>query len=124
LGEWVFALEQNFFEALSDNLNLPRALAAMFKFVRRVNPLLDSGEMSPLQSRQVLECLGKLDSVLGILELEKQALTQEEEALIRRREHARTRKEWAEADRLRTALEARGIRLLDTSSGTLWERID
>jgi cysteinyl-tRNA synthetase len=124
LGEWVFALEQNFFEALSDNLNLPRALAAMFQFVRRVNPLLDSGEMSLLQSRQVLECLAKLDSVLGILELEKLGLTQEEEALIRRREQARTRKEWAEADQLRTALEARGIRLLDTLSGPLWERID
>jgi cysteinyl-tRNA synthetase len=51
-------------------------------------------------------------------------LTQEEEALIRRREQARTRKEWAEADQLRTALEARGIRLLDTLSGPLWERID
>jgi cysteinyl-tRNA synthetase len=123
LGEWVFALEQNFFEALSDNLNLPRALAALFQFVRRTNPILDNNELSPTQSRQVLECLGKLDAVLGVLELDKPALTPEEEALMRQREQARKDQNWPEADRLRKVLESRGLRLLDASSGTLWERI-
>ncbi len=123
LGEWVFALEQNFFEALSDNLNVPRALSTLFQFVRQVNPLLDNGRLTPGQGRQVLDCLGKLDGILGVLELEEQVLSEEEQNLVLKREQARARKDWAEADRIRHQLEERGIRLLDTSSGTRWERI-
>ena len=123
LGEWVFALEQNFFEALSDNLNVPRALATLFQFVRQVNPLLDNGRLTPGQGRQVLDCLGKLDGILGVLELEEQPLSEEEQGLVLRREQARARKDWAEADRIRHQLEECGIRLLDTSSGTRWERM-
>ncbi len=123
LGEWVFGLEQNFYEALSDNLNLPKSLASLFQFIRQVNPILDTAQMNLAQSRQVLECLGKLDTVLGILELEKGALTPEEEALITHREEARVTRNWIEADRIRDALAARGIHLLDTPTGTVWERI-
>ncbi len=122
LGEWVFALEQRFFEALSDNLNMPKALAALFQFVREVNPLLDNAQMGPLQSRQVLDCLGKLDAVMGVLELEGQALSPDEENLIQQREQARSQKNWAEADRLRDVLEGLGLRVLDTPLGTRWEK--
>ncbi|HAA04152.1 MAG TPA: cysteine--tRNA ligase, partial [Syntrophobacteraceae bacterium] len=123
LGEWVFALEQNFFDALSDNLNVPRALSTLFQFVRQVNPLLDGGQLSSGQSRQILDCLRKLDGILGVLELEEQVLSEEEQNLVLMREQARARKDWAGADRIRRQLEECGVRLLDSPSGTRWERM-
>jgi cysteinyl-tRNA synthetase len=41
--------------------------------------------------------------------------------LIRERDEARNRKDWAESDRLRSELEALGLVIKDTRDGTTWE---
>jgi cysteinyl-tRNA synthetase len=123
LAELVFALEQSFFEALSDDLNTPKAFSALFKFIRQVNPILDAKAMSSGQSQQILEALKKLNCILGIFDFEWKSLKLEDEALIQRREQARRDKDWQEADRLRSELQQRGIRLWDTPQGARWERL-
>jgi cysteinyl-tRNA synthetase len=123
LPEKVFTLEQQFFDALADDLNMPNALAAVFKFIRQVNPFLDRGELSEGERRQILETLRKVNEVLGIFDLELQPLSEVEEELLRRREAARKQKNWEEADRLRNELQQQGIAVKDAPQGTLWERI-
>jgi len=123
LAELIFALEQSFFEALSDDLNMPKAFSALFKFIRQVNPILDAKAMSSAQSQQILESLKKLNGILGILDFEWKTLDREDEALLQRREQARSDKDWREADRLRFELQQRGIRLWDTPQGARWERL-
>jgi cysteinyl-tRNA synthetase len=122
LPEAIFALEQQFFEALSDDLNIPQALAALFKFVRQVNPILDQGEFSEEQRQQILDVLRKLDQIIGAFDLDLHALNPEEKAWIEEREKARENKDWQEADRLREELLRHGIRVLDTPQGSRWER--
>jgi cysteinyl-tRNA synthetase len=123
LPEKLFALEQRFFDALSDDLNTPRALAILFQFIRQANPILDRGEFNEAQRQQILDTFGKLNKVLGVFDLDLQALTLEEESILRRREDARKGKDWKEADRLRDDLHERGIRVIDTPQGSRWERI-
>jgi cysteinyl-tRNA synthetase len=54
--------------------------------------------------------------------LKKGILTAPEiEALIAQRNVARKEKNWAEADRLRDALQQKGIVIEDTPGGTLWK---
>ena len=45
------------------------------------------------------------------------------DALVAARTQAKKDKNWAEADRIRDELKARGIELIDTKEGTKWKRV-
>lgn len=123
LPEWLYALEQNFFEALADDLNMPKALAELFRFIREANPVLDKGEFAEEQRVQVLEVIEKLDRILGVFEFDRHQLGEEEKGLIAEREAARKSGDWGTADRVRRQLLEKGIRLVDSPAGTRWERV-
>lgn len=123
IPEMIYQAEQSFLQAMADDLNMPNALAALFKFIRRVNPLLDSGQLSKAQRQQIIDAIRRLNNILGVFDLELEALTSEENSLIAQREEARKQGRWQEADHLRALLTERGIQVIDTPIGTRWERI-
>ena len=55
LSDMICALEQEFLDSLADDLNIPRALAAIFSFIRLANPMIDQSGVSRSQKLQVLE---------------------------------------------------------------------
>lgn len=122
IAELTYALEKAFFESLADDLNTPQAIAALFRFAREINPYVDRCELSELQKNQVLESLHRLNEILGLFDLQLKPLGEEEEALLRLREDARSSLQWEKADQLRSELLKRGIRVIDTPTGTRWER--
>ncbi len=122
LPEMIYALEQGFFDALSDDLNMPKALAAVFRFIRQFNPILDKEEFSEVQRKQIVDLLRKVNGILGVFDLELQPLTAEETDLIRKRDEARKSHKWEVADQMRLELLSRGIRVVDTPTGARWER--
>jgi cysteinyl-tRNA synthetase len=122
IPEMIFSLEQSFFDALADDLNMPKAMAALYRFVRKVHPILDSTSFDESQRSQILASLEKLNGILGVFDLGIKGLSDEEQALVAKREEARAAKNWEEADRLREELLHRGLRVLDTPGGTRWER--
>ncbi len=121
LSELAYSLEQEFLDALADDLNVPRALAGIFRFIRQANPLLDQLGADPSQRRQILEVFRKADAVLGVFDMNSRPLAPDEENLIRERELARKQKNWLEADRIRDELQKCGIRVIDTPAGSRWE---
>jgi cysteinyl-tRNA synthetase len=121
--EMTYALEQSFLDAMADDLNVPLALAALFRFVRRANPILDSGSFNESQRRQIVDVFRKLNALFGVFDMELHPLDPEELAMIQTREEARKAKQWAEADRLREELLERGLRVFDTATGTRCERL-
>ena len=111
-----------FERSLGDDLNISGALGAVFRLVRETHVALDKHEL-PRGSRAKLKAaLGRLDGVLGLMERPETTVDEEIEDLIRKRNEARRDRQFAEADRIRDDLAARGILLEDTPDGTLWKR--
>ena len=114
-------LEQ-FTAHLDDDLDSPRALAALFDFIREANKILDTTPVSPRQGREVLEMMQRLDRVLGVMKREAGILDEEIERMIQERQEARKRKDYARADAIRDALAQQGVILEDTREGMRWKR--
>ncbi len=112
----------DFGRALEDDLNTPEALGAVFPFLREVNSALDAGGLDSAGASAALAAIERADKVLGILPAREETLPSEIEAQIDARNEARKRRDFAEADRIRDALAARGIVLEDGPKGTRWKK--
>jgi cysteinyl-tRNA synthetase len=109
--------------ALDDDLNVSQALAVVFDLVRDLNRRIDARQLSTEDAGRALDLLRDLDRVLGVLPDPDDAIDAETAALIEARAAARAARDWAESDRLRDVLAARGIAVEDTRDGQRWRRL-
>ena len=111
-----------FIAAMEDDLNTADAIAALFELVRDINVKLGA-QPARADVAAASELFEELTGVLGLLYDRKTELLDEDiEALIEARTAARKAKNWAEADRIRDELTAKGIVLEDTPQGVKWRR--
>jgi cysteinyl-tRNA synthetase len=108
---------------MNDDLNVPKAVAALF--VLRSDVL--EGSVKGESAAAALALLERADGVLGVLRADESAAggaaDAEIDALVAARQAAREAKDWAAADAARDELNARGIVVEDTSDGgTAWFR--
>lgn len=117
------AVRREFAEAMNDDLNVSRALGAINAWIGR----------TPNPTRADAAVMREFDLVLGVMECAEAGSVgggggaadpeaEKIEGLIRGRKEARARKDFAEADRIRKELDAMGVVVTDTASGTTWER--
>ncbi|MDQ6807591.1 MAG: cysteine--tRNA ligase [Actinomycetota bacterium] len=108
---WSAPLREEFFEALASDFNTPRALAAMFDWVREANRLPEP--VGDADLRDMLAVLG-LENLLSPDVSEAPA---EVVGLREARERARAARDYAEADRLRVEISALGWEVRDGPDG-------
>jgi len=117
--EELAKLLAEFEDAINDDLNIPKALGAVWNMARYET-----------KSNKIYELILRCDSVLGI-DLDKEEVEEEEAGVdaaldaeikeqIALRAEAKKAKNYAEADRIRNELAARGITLTDTKEGTTY----
>ena len=116
-----------FVAALEDDINTPMALAELFELARAANKAEDAADKARLKA-QMLDA-GQL---LGLLQMSPadwfaQAPAadgapgaEEIEALLAQRLAARQNRQWAESDRIRDELKARGVLVEDSKDGQRW----
>ena len=121
--DWTQAHAARFKAAMDDDFNTPIAVALLFEL---------AGEVNRTRSSALAGLLKALAATLGVLQQAPAAWLQggttdtDESAAINAeialRAQAKAAKNWAEADRIRQALLARGIELKDSAQGTTWVR--
>ena len=117
--DWAAKCLDDFAAAVNDDLNTPKAFAALFELVRHANAQLQGG-LPPAQAASVLDVFKRMDSVLGVIFFGKAAKAEvpaEIQALLDQRAEARKAKNWAESDRLRDEIAAAGWLVKDSKDG-------
>ena len=118
LGEAARAYLEAFDEALSDDLNTPRALAEAWQLAKDGN----------IPAAERLAALLDMDGVLGLdfdLAGDEDKAAEEDTGLtelLERRRVARENKDWAAADEVRDELASLGWKVVDTPDGARLEK--
>jgi cysteinyl-tRNA synthetase len=112
----------DFQEAMDDDLNTAGALGALFTLIRDANTAIDAGRISACDAAGLQAAMQKVDPVLDIFPRREANLDADIEALIAARNAARKARNFAESDRIRDELLAKGIILEDGAGGTRWRR--
>jgi cysteinyl-tRNA synthetase len=124
-------IQDNFEEAMDDDLNSSKAMAVLFDLISELNQRLTKKQFSP-EDLDYLRSGAKTVKLLGgIFGLFKGQVNQNEEdtldgiinLLIQLRQEARARKDYATGDAIRNRLTELGIALEDSPTGTHWKRL-
>ncbi|MEK6941388.1 MAG: DALR domain-containing protein, partial [archaeon] len=117
-------MEKEFEKQLDFDLDLPKMFAALHKFIRRINKLLNENNVGKKNAQEILGFLKKIDSVLALFRFEfDKELEPELLSLLTRREEARKHKDFRKADEIRALLLKKGVQLDDTFGGVRWKKI-
>jgi cysteinyl-tRNA synthetase len=116
--------QERFLGAMDDDLNTPRALAALFDLAREVNRAADEGR----NVSKAQDTLRHLGGILGLTFQERSTSGKDHlaakpfiELLLVTRDELRQARQFDLADRIREGLDQEGVILEDTSQGTQWE---
>jgi len=123
LVESVKEYRRRFEEAMDNDLNAPVALAVFFEFIRKVNKALDESKASQKDLEACRAFVNSFNSIFNVIPPYEEKLEPELQALIKEREEARRRKDWATADKIREELRRRGVLLEDTPQGVRWKKV-
>ncbi len=124
ISEGLEKYRTRFCEVMDDDLNTADAVAVIFELVREINAAVSpASNPTKALARACAAIFDELAGVIGIpLAKAEDGLELEVEKLIEARQTARKAKNFAEADRIRDELKAKGIVLEDTPQGVKWKR--
>jgi len=110
-----------FSEAMDDDFSTPGAVDVIFGLVRRANMALDAddADTAAAAAATAFELAGALGLRVGPTGAGDDSDIDE---LVAARTAARANRDFAESDRIRDELVARGIVVEDTATGTIWHR--
>jgi cysteinyl-tRNA synthetase len=123
LKEAIEEVKQKFEEAMDDDFNTPKAIAAIHEFVTQINSSLNNDkEILDRAGETLIELLG----VLGLDFTKKKGIDDAKinelmELIIDVREKARRDKNYELSDEIREKLRAVGIQIEDAEDGPRWK---
>ena len=118
-------LKEKFVNALNGDLNTSLAVTAVYDVLKaKCN---DATKLAALKDFDTVLSLNLLEAAVKLqkkqAEEEAASADPEIDALVAARTEAKKAKNWAEADRIRDELKARGIEIIDTPQGAKWRKV-
>ena len=113
-----------FENAMDDDLDMPVALASIFRFVREINKYLDKEQILEENKLEITEYFESINKILGVLSNEtiNFEISNDIKILVAERDEARNMKDWKKSDEIREELSRRGYIVEDTEKGTRIKR--
>ncbi len=111
---------QRFQDAMDDDFNMPLGLAAIFELVTETNKRIEDPDFSAGAKKALFDMAGVFG--LDISGKPETGGSGDIDQLVAARNVARAKKDFKEADRIRKALDEKGVVLEDTKDGTIWRR--
>ena len=118
-------LKSRFAGALNGDLNTSVAVTALYDVLKaKTNDATKLAAIADFDQVLSLNLLSAAEAVRK-KEAEEAAASADPEidALVAARTEAKKAKNWAEADRIRDELKARGIEIIDTPQGAKWRKV-
>jgi len=124
--------QQKVLEAMQDDMNISLALSFIDEMIANSNESLDKEPNNKNAKKEILANIGFISNLLGIGDKEPfsyfqigvdEALKQEIKVKIELRSEAKKAKNFTLADELRQELILKGVAIMDTVNGTLWEKL-
>lgn len=112
--------KKDFDTAMNDDLEISKALAALFEFIKEINIAMDS--LNKDDTAKINDFMIDLDNVLGFIVVKKEKISEDIQKLVDDREAARKAKDFKKADEIRDKLKDMGIFLEDTPQGVRWKK--
>lgn len=114
--------KRRFIEAMLDDFNTPKALAAYMEFASFINKEFER-ERGRKTSEKVKEIFVELGKIFGLKMEKKEGRVSERlvEELLELREEFRRKRMFEVSDKIRERLEKAGIKVHDTKEGPRWE---
>jgi len=118
-------------EALSDDLNISKALSIVDEMINDINQKLDTNPKDKALKKEAFSNIEFIGKLLGIGDKEPteyfqigvdESTKQQIEDLISQRAQAKKEKDFQKADSIREQLGFMGISIQDTPNGTIWEK--
>ncbi len=147
----VSEADQRFRAGLSDDLNISKAMTALFNLIKKVDVAIARADFKSQDAQKVDLFIRSINEVLGVItpiksetvvvdtltvklnlispgvivanETEMPVIMAQQKDKIERREKARAEKDFAKADQIRDELAAEGILLEDTKDGVRWKAV-
>jgi cysteinyl-tRNA synthetase len=116
---------RQFEERMDDDFSTREAIAVLYDLSREVNRLLGDRKLSRKGIDNLVQIFSRINNLLDVIHTEQRAEPAGDaniDRLVKAREDARKRKDFAEADRIRKELGEMGIEVQDTKDGAVWKR--
>jgi cysteinyl-tRNA synthetase len=127
-GENVKRLRSEFVDAMDEDFNTPRALAALFEMSKEINRFLDENkQVSAKILERAYDDFSELGKALGLFQQEKkkeiggQLADDLVQLLFDLREQLRKKGEYGLSDEIRARLNELGLVIEDTAEGPKWK---
>ena len=116
----VKAVRKDFQKYFDSDLNAPRAMAVIFRFIRQINQQINKDKLGAKEAGKILTLFRDLDRIYGFIFENKgnKGLCEEVRKLMAERAEAKKRKDYQKADELRAlSVQKYGVEIRDGKDG-------